>query len=457
MSDAPAKPRRHKWPARLALALLALFVVLAAGYLVISANVESRWQKFVQEMKHRGEPLTFAEIEAARTPLPDEQNNALIVQTFLDMELVSIEHSYEVQTKADFDGVTREQLAYFQEFVDKNAAAAAALERLHSQPVGRFNMDVEADIVADKLLPKFGNVRSRSKFAHAQAVLALSQGDTEAAADQVLLTFQLSGALNEFPTLVSRLVQIAMEALAVTGIEFTLGTGSLTPETISTLREKVQWHEQHSSLVWALRGERAWQLEVMTTGVQWSQNATGWQRWAFWQGPYFAMNRNKSGVLLSKLIDASEDHRELLRRAREMETEVFNLSFLHGLSKTFLPSLSRACELSVQHVARLRVTDAALAAEQFRMAHDRFPESLDELVPEYLEAIPQDPFAGEPIRLAGTDFGLVIYSVGLNETDDGGNLARSAKVAGPTDVGFRLRHPELREFKIIEDEDTDDQ
>ena len=40
----------------------------------------------------------------------------------------------------------------------------------------------------------------------------------------------------------------------------------------------------------------------------------------------------------------------------------------------------------------------ALALERFRLATGGLPETLDQLVPEYLEAVPVDPFEGNPIR-----------------------------------------------------------
>ncbi|WP_206171084.1 hypothetical protein [Phragmitibacter flavus] len=51
-------------------------------------------------------------------------------------------------------------------------------------------------------------------------------------------------------------------------------------------------------------------------------------------------------------------------------------------------------------------------------AEMRVPMSLEELVPKYLEAVPKDPFTGEPIGYNAAH-GL-IYSVGLDLKDDGG-------------------------------------
>jgi hypothetical protein len=65
---------------------------------------------------------------------------------------------------------------------------------------------------------------------------------------------------------------------------------------------------------------------------------------------------------------------------------------------------------------------ADLALREFQSKHGRLPETLEELVPEHLPALPPDPFAaGQPIlyRLEGSTYRL--YSVGLNGVDDGGH------------------------------------
>ncbi len=41
----------------------------------------------------------------------------------------------------------------------------------------------------------------------------------------------------------------------------------------------------------------------------------------------------------------------------------------------------------------------SIAARRFRLAHGRWPETIEELTPEFLEATPVDLFTGGPLRL----------------------------------------------------------
>ena len=63
----------------------------------------------------------------------------------------------------------------------------------------------------------------------------------------------------------------------------------------------------------------------------------------------------------------------------------------------------------------------AVALEQFRAAHNnRYPASLSELTPKYLDAPLMDPFDGQPLRYRKQDAGYVLYSIGPDLKDDGG-------------------------------------
>jgi len=62
----------------------------------------------------------------------------------------------------------------------------------------------------------------------------------------------------------------------------------------------------------------------------------------------------------------------------------------------------------------------AAFVERFRLARGSLPENLNELVPQFLSAVPGDPFDGQPLRYHRLGKGYVIYSVGRDGLDDGG-------------------------------------
>lgn len=87
------------------------------------------------------------------------------------------------------------------------------------------------------------------------------------------------------------------------------------------------------------------------------------------------------------------------------------------LSAPFLRRIDQDSEI----IARLRTTRVALAILRWQAAHDgKLPESLAELVPDTLPAIPADPFDEQPLRYRRLPQGFTVYSVGPDFTDNGG-------------------------------------
>ena len=98
------------------------------------------------------------------------------------------------------------------------------------------------------------------------------------------------------------------------------------------------------------------------------------------------------------------------------------------------PALARIQQLGTRCLATQRVTLTALALERYRQAQDRLPDSLESLVPTYLDHIPQDPFDGRPLRYRLLHPGYHLYSIGEDLTDDQGR--ERGKHNQPWDITF---------------------
>ncbi len=68
----------------------------------------------------------------------------------------------------------------------------------------------------------------------------------------------------------------------------------------------------------------------------------------------------------------------------------------------------------------------ACALERYRLANSVCPETLDALAPRFIEKLPHDIINGQPLHYHQIDDGkFLLYSVGWNETDDGGVVVLS--------------------------------
>ena len=84
------------------------------------------------------------------------------------------------------------------------------------------------------------------------------------------------------------------------------------------------------------------------------------------------------------------------------------------------PAISRAMGEYIRCASRHHALRLNVALRRFRGDTGEYPETLDELVPGYLEELPPDPFSGEPFHYRREDGGWLLYSVGLDQDDDNG-------------------------------------
>jgi hypothetical protein len=84
--------------------------------------------------------------------------------------------------------------------------------------------------------------------------------------------------------------------------------------------------------------------------------------------------------------------------------------------------------------------------ELYRRRHDRWPSSLDDLVPMILPSVPVDRFDGKPIKYGWPTHALrpVLYCVGSDGDDDRGNPPRHPTGESDYDAARRWIPPSRR-------------
>lgn len=76
--------------------------------------------------------------------------------------------------------------------------------------------------------------------------------------------------------------------------------------------------------------------------------------------------------------------------------------------------------------ARQALIEIRYALELYRLQQGRYPQSVSDLSPEILKAVPLDPDSGKPpIYRPQGPAGFVLYSVGENQKDDGGKMKKT--------------------------------
>jgi len=89
-----------------------------------------------------------------------------------------------------------------------------------------------------------------------------------------------------------------------------------------------------------------------------------------------------------------------------------------------VPALTSAEQKFSYVQSAVDLARVAGALERYRLAHGEYPAALAAVTPTFIGALPPDVVGGEPLKYRRTEDGrFVFYSIGWNETDDGGKIA----------------------------------
>jgi hypothetical protein len=106
------------------------------------------------------------------------------------------------------------------------------------------------------------------------------------------------------------------------------------------------------------------------------------------------------------------------------------------LAAIAIPNFSRAEQTAAHNQMLVNEAQIACALERYHLAHNEYPETLDALVPQFMEKIPHDIIGGQPLIYRTTDDGkFLLYSIGWNEKDDGGLDSSQFKSVRPFEQG----------------------
>jgi hypothetical protein len=126
----------------------------------------------------------------------------------------------------------------------------------------------------------------------------------------------------------------------------------------------------------------------------------------------------------TQLIDPSKT----MRANKELEK---NLARRWGspfkvLAGIAIPNTSRALTTAARNQTLANQALVVCGLERCRRMHGEYPETLDALVPQFVEKLPRDIIGGQPLHYRRTADGkFLLYSVGWNETDDGGTPGKT--------------------------------
>jgi hypothetical protein len=109
------------------------------------------------------------------------------------------------------------------------------------------------------------------------------------------------------------------------------------------------------------------------------------------------------------------------RATSETVSALKHHSIFHLLANIVIPNFTKALQTYAHNQTLANEGQIVCALERYHLAHGTYPETLDTLTPQFMDQIPTDLIGGGPLNYHRTDDGkFLLYSIGWNETHDGG-------------------------------------
>jgi hypothetical protein len=131
---------------------------------------------------------------------------------------------------------------------------------------------------------------------------------------------------------------------------------------------------------------------------------------------------------------------------RKLDAEPAKLGYDHYAARLLTNSDGEIANSERSARTRTHCAIAGVASERFRLQQDRWPVDLEELVRNgLLKSVPEDLFAGKPLRFRRAADGIVIHSVGVDGKYMGDALDRRGEMDRKLPrIEFRLWDPRSR-------------
>ncbi|HTX21471.1 MAG TPA: hypothetical protein VMD27_06410 [Candidatus Aquilonibacter sp.] len=471
MNETPKAKSGWRWPRRILITLAVLATLLAIFYTEEDWRGKHDWETYKHQLEAKGEKLDW---QAFVPPaVPDDQNffTAPIFTNMLDGKIMMTPYGNDgwpdIRPDASRSGyaIYRMQIADLQAWqnyyrdhptngfpvpsvpqtpakdvlfaLSKYDSAVEELRQASQRPYAAIPLNyADGFNTGGTLFPYLATLKRCTQLLQLRASAELADGQSAKALEDVKLLLYLNNSLRTSPFLISHLVRIAIVAIGMQPIWEGLAEHKWSDEQLAALETELGKMDFLADWESAMRGERVFAIASLENQrrtrkiISYADQRAVTNRLALMPGAFFyqselefarlyqdwvfpIVDTNSRTVSLAALQRLQADVRQEEKHYSPYKAEALLTAQAVGAS-------ARKFGITQAEVDLARV---ACALERYRLAHGEYPESLDALVPQFIEQLPDDVVNGQPLHYRLTDDGkFVLYSVGWNGTDDGGQV-----------------------------------
>lgn len=418
-------------------AFVLMLVGIAVWYVAETARARSQLAAEVKKLRDRGRPVTTIDLnQQYHSAFQDPPYAAALIRA---LAAGANPNMQQLGKPLPFVGDGAAPLALDQpwtqqaeaeHFLAQNKELLDLLAQ-HGRNPTRIHFTSDLRLGFQSLMPNVQNARYGARVLSLRLHVELRHGRTDKAVECIEQQIALAEAMRDEPFIVGQLVRCAFLGVAIRDLKYLAENVDLTDAELTRLQAALRQPDMTLALQHGLAGEAA----SAYTASTWPANALG-------NGPspltpddvarlanrapsrpgdvalmlgYFRRIQTANDESLAaagaegKLIDSE------IKALAGSPTRVFYIYTL-----LMFPAVGSATNAFQRAEANFQSADAVLAALRYRHAHQKWPDSLQQLVPAFLPAVPVDPYNGKELLFQATPTEFKVYAVGQNLVDDGG-------------------------------------
>jgi hypothetical protein len=378
----------------------------------------------IDAIRAEGYPATIADLAPTKIPADDDaaEQLAAVADHFaeFDRELAGFEKTpagaaYD-EGRQRGEAPTAEQLDAIRAIMEKFPELDAAVEKTVAcdQYASRHDYRLPQRQFLQAMHPRASYLRTVARFVAWQMRLAIAEGRPDLAVEKGISLLRLAELYDRSePGIVSSHIAMAVRSVAANELYNALSAGPISPELRRTLDQELGRFDPEKSLHHALITERA--ITISTT-----QDQIGGMK---------AIVVNTVGLPIKTMYMNAIDYYEPVLSVAEQPwyvtfqpgTSTFQKPTAYGTMADLLASAFEAQFEAVHRTSALFRSLRAINALQQHAAEQGGEAAglVDLKLP--AEAV-EDPFTGKPLIAKLIDGNWLVYSVGKDGVDDGGDF-----------------------------------
>ncbi len=416
--------------------LVLIPIILVVAFALYRLSLHGKLKKRIEKIRAAGYPVTLQELDQWYELPPQGQNAADYITTAITYLKPPESEEAEVlplfgrkkQLPPRTEAMEKETLARITQLIETNRTTIGLLEDAAKLKSCRYPIDLT--LGPSTLVPNLSELRQMTFLLCLKAMMEAEQEQSDEAIDSLTCAMSLANSLKDEPLFISQLVRIGQHGVVLSATERIANRVQLKEPQLARVATMLSSAYDPNDLIRAVVSDQCMTLHVLRHPTE---SGLDLPAIVAPEGPsllqiHLAQAAGQVDRYLIKCIDLVDEQiqamhlplGERLNAMTNIESQANQLRQNHKVLSYFMPTIYRAIEFDLQNMTSLRVASVGLTVQRYRLANGTLPETLEALVPDFLDTTPLDPFDGQPLRYKKLDPGFVVYSIGKDLSDDGG-------------------------------------